>query len=384
MSSNQATPGGSTTFAKPRSTVHRFAALSVIKHAYVPLSMASHPGFTPVVVADHADVPEWAHERNQLLADQFGVPYVRDVDEALHAFDVSVAVVSSEAERHCELSIRAANAGKHVVQDKPMSTSLAECDRLVEAIERNDVRFMMWNRNGLPAVIKAAEAVRTGVVGELKAVHVDFYFSKDAGPRKGTRQPGFPPINWLDRQVEAHHDGSDGGVGKDAMGELAVEGIYPLAYIRMITGQDVRNVFAVTMSHFHQAHADNDVDDLASVTLEMDGVVGSMAIGRIGAASHPNIGEIKIHLIGTKGALVVDEPRPEVSVYYRGQPQFEFRQRRVCNENDFLLAENFYEAIRTGSETMLDVRASRDICATVTAAVRSGRTGEREPVDLLA
>lgn len=385
MNSNKVTsPSGSPVFAEARSTVHRFAALSVVKHAYVPLGVASHPGFTPAVVADDADVPEWAHERNQQLADQFGVPYVRDVDRALHEFDVSVAVVSSEAERHCDLSIRAAHAGKHVVQDKPMSTSLAECDRLVEAIQRNDVRFLMWNRNGLPAVIRAAEAVRSGKIGELKAIHVDFYFSKDAGPRKGSRQPGYPPIKWLDRQIEAHQDGSDGGVGKDAMGELAVEGIYPLAYIRMITGQDVRNVFAVSTSHFHQAHADNDVDDLASVTLEMDSVVGSMGLGRIGAASHPNIGEIKIHLIGTKGALVVDEPRPEVSVHYRGQPQFEFRQRRVSNENDFILAENFYESIRTGSETMLDARVSRDICATVTAAVRSGKTGEREPVDLLA
>ncbi|MDA1016084.1 MAG: Gfo/Idh/MocA family oxidoreductase [Planctomycetota bacterium] len=365
-----------------RPTVHRFAALSVVKHAYVPLGLATHPKFEPAVVADDADVPEWTHERNQQLADQFGVPYVRDVERALADFDVDVAVVSSEAERHCDLSVRAANSGKHVVQDKPMSTQLSECDRLVEAVERNDVRFLMWNRNGLPAVIQARDVVESGQIGRLYAVHVDFYFSKDAGPRKGSRPPGYPPIRWLDRQIEAHHDGSDGGVGQDAMGELAVEGIYPLAYIRLLGGVEVQRVFARTTAHFHQAHADNHVDDLASVTLEMDdGLLGTMSLGRIGASSHPDIGEIKIHLLGSEGAMVVSEPRPEVGVYYRGQPVHEFRNRRVGVENDFHLAENFRRAIESGGKTMLDVRESRAICATVEAAIRSGRSGQPEIVN---
>ena len=82
---------------------------------------------------------------------------------------------------------------------------------------------------------------------------------------RGTMQhskPGDPPMNWLERQIEAHADGSDGGVGNEAMGELQIEGIYPLAYIRMLTGCAVQRVFARTASHFHQAHVDNNVDDL--------------------------------------------------------------------------------------------------------------------------
>jgi len=66
--------------------------------------------------------------------------------------------------------------------------------------------------------------------------------------------------------------------------------------------------------------ADNGVEDLASVSLELDGgVIGSLAIGRIGAASHPSGGEIKLHVLGSAGALVVSEARPEVGVYYRNQ-----------------------------------------------------------------
>jgi len=354
----------------------RCAVLSAVKHDYIPRGVASHPRFEPVVVADDPGVPGWAHERNRQLADAFGIPYVRDVDRALREFDVQVAVVSPEAERHCDLSIRAARAGKHVIQDKPLATRREDADRLVEAVERAGVRFLMWNRNFFPAVLHAREQIAAGAVGRPYAVHADFYFAKDAGPPKGSRQPGDPPTDWLAHQLAAHADGADGGLGRDPLGELAVEGIYPLGYIRFLTGADVRRVFARSAAFFHQAHADNGVEDLASVTLEMDGgLVGSIALGRIGLTSHPSGGEIKLHVLGTGGALVVGESRPEVGVYYKDQPPKEARQRRVANEYDFLLADDFAHAIDDNRETVLDIRASRAVFATVEAALESCRTG---------
>ena len=356
--------------------VFRCAVLSVVKHAYVPLGVAAHPRFELAVVADDPAEPDWVHERNAKFAREQGIPYVRDVAAAIEEFDVDVAVVSSQAEHHCDLSVRAAEAGLHVVQDKPMSTRLSECDRVVQAVGASGVKFLMWNRNFLPALVQAKHAIDEGAVGKIFAIHVDFYFAKDAGPPKGSRQPGDPPINWLEAQKAAHADGSDGGVGVEPMGELKIEGIYPLAYLRMLTGAEVRRVFARTAAHFHQLNADNDVEDLASVTLEMDGgIVGSLAIGRIGAASHPDIGEIKIHVLGSEGALVISEPRPEVAIYYRNQPATEFRHRRIAVENDYLLMENFAQAIDTDGATILDARAGRAISATVEAAVDSGRRG---------
>jgi len=362
--------------------VFRCAVLSVVKHAYVPDGVASHPRFELSVVADDPDVPDWAHERNQQFADEHNIPYVRDVAQAIADYDVQVAVVSSEAERHCDLSVRAANGGLHIVQDKPMSTKISECDRVVEAVERNGVKFMMWNRNFMPALVRAREAIEGGAVGQPYAIHVDFYFAKDAGPRKGSRQPGDPPINWLERQIEAHTDGSDGGIGHEPMGELKVEGIYPLAYVRMLTGAEVCRVFARTTAHFHQAHVDNDVEDLATVTLTMDrGIVGSLCAGRIGAASHSDAGEIKIHVLGSEGALVISEARPEVRIYHRGRAATQYPNRRVANDLDYLLMDNFARAIDEDSETILDARAGRAICATVEAAIASGRSGQPVSVD---
>ena len=353
-----------------------FVVLSVVKHDYVPIAMAHHPRFVPVVVADDASAPGWVHERNQHFANEYGIPYLRDVPRALREFGARVAVVSSEAERHCDLSIRAANSGLHIVQDKPVATRLEDCDRLVEAVERNDVRFLLWNRNYLPAIRHAKDIIDAGEIGTPRAIHVDFWFAKDSGPAAGSRAPEDPPIEWLARQIEAHADGSDGGVGVEPLGELAIEGIYPLGYVQELIGRRVERVFAVTTSCFHQVNVDNDVEDLATVTLELEGgVTGSLALGRIGAASHPDIGEIKVRVVGTKGGLVVSEARPEVSVYYRDQPPLEFRNRRIANDNDWLLAETFARAIDGEGGTGLDVRASRDILATVLAATESGRSG---------
>jgi predicted dehydrogenase len=360
----------------------RCAVLGAVKHDYVARGMASHPRFELAVVADDPHVPAWAHERNQQFAREYRIPCLRDVERALRDHDVQVAIVSPEAERHCDLSIRAAQAGKHVVQDKPLATSRAACDRLVEAVEQNGVKFLMWNRNFLPAVLHARQQIAGGAIGRVHAIHVDFFFAKDAGPPKGTRRPGYPLMDWQAHQIAAHVDGSDGGLGREPMGELAIEGIYPLGYVRMLTGAAVRRVFARGAAHFHQLYADNAVEDLASVTLEMDGgLIGSLALGRIGAASHPSGGEVKLRVLGSDGALVVGESRPEVLVCYRDQPPREHRQRRTASDNDFLLADDFARAIDSNGETILDARASRAIFATVEAALESCRSGQ--PVEVV-
>ncbi|MBM3997435.1 MAG: Gfo/Idh/MocA family oxidoreductase [Planctomycetes bacterium] len=354
----------------------RCAVLSAVKHDYVARGMASHPRFELAVVADDPEIPQWAHERNQQFADAQRIPYVRDIDRALRDFNIDVAIVSPEAARHCDLSIRAALAGKHVVQDKPVATRRREAEQLAETIERTGVRFLMWNRNFLPAVLDAKKHVDSGMIGRLIAVHIDFYFAKDAGIPKGARPPGYPLIDWQAHQIASHIDGSDGGLGAEPMGELAIEGIYPLGYMRMLTNAPVRRVFARSTAHFHQLYADNAVEDLASVTLELDdGVLGTVALGRIGAASHPSGGEMKVHIVGESGALVINESSPDVGVYHRNQPPKEARQRRIAGENDFHLADNFARAIDTGAPTIMDARAALAIFATCEAALESCRTG---------
>jgi predicted dehydrogenase len=341
--------------------------LGAVKHEYVVHGVAAHPRFQVAVVADDPGVAAGTHERNARLATAYGVPYLRDVERALADFDVQVAIVCPEVDRHVELSVRAARAGKHVIQDKPLTTRREDADRLVEAVERAGVRFLMWNRNDFPGVAHAREQIAAGAVGRPRAIHVDFYFAKDAGPPRGASP--------------AAAAAAAAAAGWEPMGELTIEGIYPLGYVRALAGAEVRRVFARTAAHFHQRNVDHGVEDLASVTLELEGgLLATLAIGRIGAASHHSDGEISLRVLGTAGALVAAEARPEAGVYYRGQPPGEARQRRLANRYEYVLAEDFARAIDTGGETAMDARASRRIFATVAAALESARSGQ--PVDV--
>lgn len=150
----------------------------------------------------------------------------------------------------------------------------------------------------------------------------------------------------------------------------------------MLTRAHVRRVFARTVAHFHQRNVDNDVEDLATVTLEMErGILGTLSTGRSGAGSHPDSGEFKIRVLGSDGALVVNEPRPEVAVFHRGMTIQDSIHQRIAGEYDHLLMEDFAHAIDTDGETILDARARRAITATVAAAIESEKTGK--PVEVV-
>lgn len=340
------------------SKVYRVAVLSGAGHTYMPLAMAAHPRFTPVVVAEDASAADWCHERGEALARQLQVPYVRNIEQAIADFTTDVACVLPNTARNVDLSERAATAGQHIWQDKPMAESVADCDRIVAAVERAGVRFQLYTSNTLAAIRQARRMLDAGDIGLPYAIHVDFYFAKDAGVLRDSGETEAVPPSWL------------------SGGELSVEGIYPLAYIQSLLRVRVQKVFARTTAHFFQRHADRGVEDLASVTLEMErGIVGSLCIGRIGRPSHPNTGEIKLHILGSHGALVIAQPRPEVAVYARSLKPTDSRHRSIADDVNALQLHEFARAIDNGGPTATDARLGRAICATVVAAKESARTG---------
>ncbi len=337
---------------------YRVLALSAAKHDYVPLAFKDHPRFQVVGVSDEPSAADWVHDCNRQLAADLGVPYEPGIDAAIARHRPDVAVVSSEAARHSQLSVQAANAGLHVVQDKPMAPTVADCDAIVDAVERAGVRFLLWNRNTQPAIEEARRVVHAGEIGEPRAIHVDFFFCKDAGVLLDSDEPEEIPDSWLSE------------------GELTVEGIYPLAYMRYILGLDAVRAFGRASAHFFRRHAERGVEDIATVSLEMEGgVIGSLCSGRIGRPSHPNIGELRVHVVGSTGALVVAEPRPEVAVYTRGLAPDDDRNRRTDEGSDRRQVDKFVTALDTGGDTLLTAQQGRHIVATVAAALASARTG---------
>lgn len=79
--------------------------------------------------------------RGSAQADRLGVPLVASLDEVLARDDVQAVSICSTNDNHADLAVSAARAGKHVMMQKPMATTLRDCDRIVEAVEAAGVRY---------------------------------------------------------------------------------------------------------------------------------------------------------------------------------------------------------------------------------------------------
>ena len=99
-------------------------------------------------------------ERSRALADQFAIQSFADFDALLDEVDAVSFAVPPEIQ--AALALQAANAGKHLLIEKPVATTLAEADRLVEVVERRQLsavvfltRFFVDGANDLIARARA-------------------------------------------------------------------------------------------------------------------------------------------------------------------------------------------------------------------------------------
>lgn len=106
--------------------------------------------------------------RAKAFAERFDVPGFTSIKEMLATPGIGAVAVLTPSGMHAEHAIMAANAGKHVVVEKPMALRLEDADAMIAAADRNKVRLLVvkQNRFNVP-VVKAREALDTGRFGQL-------------------------------------------------------------------------------------------------------------------------------------------------------------------------------------------------------------------------
>jgi len=125
--------------------------------------------------------------RTGAYAREKGIPRAHTGYDALLADpEVDAVYVSLPNGLHVEWSIRALEAGKHVLCEKPMSASVAEVERAFDAAdgaERLLMEAFMWRHN--PQTTALARLIGEGAIGELRQVHAAFSFMlrRDGDPR---------------------------------------------------------------------------------------------------------------------------------------------------------------------------------------------------------
>ena len=95
--------------------------------------------------------------------------------ECLANPEVSAVYVATPQGAHAEFTVRAANAGKHVLCEKPLATSVAESARMVEACQRNGVLLMTAYRKYFePSCVYLKQLIQDGELGRIDVIHTAF------------------------------------------------------------------------------------------------------------------------------------------------------------------------------------------------------------------
>ncbi len=107
-------------------------------------------------------------ERGRTAADAYGMSYSPHLEDALQHPDIQGVIITCETNRHPDMVIAAAAAGKHILCQKPMALTLADCDHMAEAAQTAGVKFMMAHQmRHDPSNIKIKEVLDSGVLGNI-------------------------------------------------------------------------------------------------------------------------------------------------------------------------------------------------------------------------
>ncbi|MCY4089400.1 MAG: Gfo/Idh/MocA family oxidoreductase [Caldilineaceae bacterium] len=110
-------------------------------------------------------------ERGREAADAFGMEYRAESEAITDDPNIDAVIVTTETNRHAQFVEQAAAAGKAILCQKPLATTLEDCDRIIEAVRGSGVKFSVaFQMRQDPVNRKIKELVEAKAVGEIAVV----------------------------------------------------------------------------------------------------------------------------------------------------------------------------------------------------------------------
>jgi predicted dehydrogenase/aryl-alcohol dehydrogenase-like predicted oxidoreductase len=214
---------------------------------------------------------------------QFGIKRRHDSYEALlNDPEVEAVYIATPHPSHAEWAIKAAEAGKHILIEKPIGLNVAEAMAMIEAARANDVFLMeafMYRCH--PQTHKLVEILRSGVIGDVKLINATFSFQ--AGYNENSR-------------ILANDLGGGG---------ILDVGCYPVSMARLVAGVQLGKPFAnpTKVTGAGKLNPNTGADEYAIGTLEFEGgILAQIATGVL--LNQRNVVEI----FGDKGNILMTWP----------------------------------------------------------------------------
>jgi len=281
-------------------------------------------------------------ERGKVMADKLGLPLTTNLQEALSKADA--VMIASENNRHPELTLAAAAAGKHVLCEKPLAITAEDGARMVRACREAGVQLMTaFPCRFFATVVRARDLVRQGKIGRILAM-------------KGTNH-GYLPPGWFTDPTKA------GG------GAVIDHTVHVVDLMRWFLGAEVKEVYAEVGTLFH----DLKVDDSGLLTMEFENCVfATLDTSWSRGPGYYTWGDVTLEIIGTGGTLSLDALAQHLDVYDHEK----LRPRIVGwgDTDDTPMLREFVSAILEGREaavTGLDGLRAADVALAAYESARS-------------
>jgi predicted dehydrogenase len=240
----------------------------------MPATLTSKNSKVTGIVSGHRD-------KALTQAAKYGVPEssiytYENMDQIKNNPAIDAVYVALPNSMHAEYTIRSARAGKHVLCEKPMATTIANSEAMIKACKDANKKLMIGYRcHYEPTNLRAMQLIREGKLGKIQAIESANGFNETAGEWR------------LDRKLA-------GG------GPLMDMGVYSLNACRYLTGEEPADIKAFSSVIDHDGRFDT-VEENVSWTMKFPSGVVASCNTTYGA---PMNGFYRVH--GSLGVLYVE------------------------------------------------------------------------------
>lgn len=302
--------------------------------------------------------------RAEEMAGRYGGKVYASIEEMMADPRVDAVVVSLANQAHASVSIKALKAGKAVLCEKPMATTIEECEAMAEASLRTGLPLMIAHNQRLTqAHRQARRMIEEGRIGRLLTFRTTFGHS---GPETWSVNPG--KGTWFFNREKA------------AMGVMADLGIHKTDLIQYLTGRNVTSVKAAiaTLDKTQDNGQPIEVDDNAIVIYTLEGgIIGTMTASwtYYGAEDNSTV------LYGSEGILrIYDNPAYAIELIHADGTREQMDVEPIqTNDNQTTsgMTDLFVSTVREGKGADCPMSAASILPAmrAIFAAMESSRTG---------
>lgn len=220
-----------------------------------------------------------SEDKAKKAAKEYGIPYSLNFKDLINRDEIDVVSICTPSGMHLEPALAAAQAGKHVIVEKPIEITLERADQMINACQKANVKLAMifQNRFG-DAVLKLHKAVQQGQLGRL--ILGDAY------------------IKWHRTQEYYDTGGWRGTLKGDGGGALINQSIHTIDLLQWIMGP-VKSVYGKVGTFTHKIEG----EDTGLALLSFDN--GAMGVIEGSTSTYPGFPE-RLEIHGEKGTIVLE------------------------------------------------------------------------------